>query len=78
MRTTLDIDDDVLELAKDLAASQKRTAGKVISMLVRKGYQASHPIESPKNTRNGVEMLPRRGEAISLAHVQKLLDEEGL
>jgi len=30
MRTTLDIDDDVLAAAKELAAGQKTTAGKMI------------------------------------------------
>ena len=28
MRTTLDIDDDVLQAAKELARSEKKTAGK--------------------------------------------------
>ena len=35
MRTTLDIDDDVLRLVKDVAAARKQTAGKVISDLAR-------------------------------------------
>jgi hypothetical protein len=33
MRTTLDIDDDVLAAAKELASGQRTTAGKVISDL---------------------------------------------
>ena len=37
MRTTLDIDDDVLRAAKDLARRQKKTAGAVISALARMG-----------------------------------------
>lgn len=40
MRTTLDIDVDVLAVAKELAASQRKTAGKVISELARKGLQS--------------------------------------
>jgi hypothetical protein len=35
MRTTLDIDDDVLAAAIELACGQKTTAGKVISGLAR-------------------------------------------
>ena len=35
MRTTLDIDDDILSAAKQRAADEKTTAGKVISGLVR-------------------------------------------
>ena len=37
MRTTLDLDDDVLLYAKELARRQKRTAGEVISELARIG-----------------------------------------
>jgi len=36
MRTTLDIDDDVLAAAKELAKAQKSSAGEVISGLARK------------------------------------------
>ncbi len=35
MRTTLDIDDDVLKAAKDLGRRRHETAGKVISCLAR-------------------------------------------
>jgi hypothetical protein len=37
MRTTVDIDDDVLAAAKALAASERRSLGKVLSDLVRRG-----------------------------------------
>lgn len=39
MRTTLDLDDDVLISAKDMARRQKRTAGDVISELARIGLR---------------------------------------
>ena len=35
MRTTLDIDDDVLEAVKELAAREKKTAGAKLSELAR-------------------------------------------
>jgi hypothetical protein len=35
MRTTINIEDDMLEAAKDLARWQKLSAGKVISSLLR-------------------------------------------
>jgi len=56
MRTTLDLDDDVLQAAKELAQIRKSTAGKVLSELARRG------LESPRATksRNGVPLLPRR------------------
>ena len=38
MLITLDIDDDVLQAAKDLARHEKTTAGAMISELVRKAW----------------------------------------
>jgi hypothetical protein len=37
MRTILDIDDDILQVAKELARAEKKTAGQVLSELARKG-----------------------------------------
>jgi len=37
MRTTLDIDDDVLQAAKELAQRDKKTTGEMLSELARKG-----------------------------------------
>jgi hypothetical protein len=55
MRTTLDIDDDVLQAAKELADHRKTTAGKVLSDLAR---QALEPT-GRQAVRNGVPVLPR-------------------
>ena len=56
MRTTLDIDDDLLHVAKELAAARGRTTGQVLSALARQGLT---PARSPR-LRNGVPLLPRR------------------
>ena len=40
MRTTLDIDDDVLQAAKEIAGEPRLTAGQVLSELARKGARA--------------------------------------
>lgn len=56
MRTTLDIDDDVLQAAKELGALQGKTAGQVVSELARKGLAPA----APRRDRNGVPVLPRR------------------
>ena len=39
MRTTVSIDDDVLNAAKSLATQQRKSLGRVISDLMRKGLQ---------------------------------------
>ena len=56
VRTTLDLDDDVLQAAKELAAARRTTAGKVISDLARKGLE---PARSGR-VRNGVPLFTRR------------------
>jgi hypothetical protein len=70
MRTTLDIDDDVLQAAKELAACRKSTAGKVLSGLAR---TALRPAESDR-CRNGVPVLPARG-ADAPRSTMKLVNE---
>ncbi len=40
MRTTLDIDDDVLAVARDLAKAERRSIGEVVSELMRLGLGA--------------------------------------
>ena len=78
MRTTLDIEDDVLQAAKELALREGGTAGQVISALARRGLAA--PAGKPKKSRrmrSGVPLLASRGEVVTLEHVQKLMDQEG-
>jgi hypothetical protein len=57
MRTTLDIDEDVLQAAKELAAARGRTAGQIVSELARAGLR---PPGHAVRVRNGVPLLPRR------------------
>ena len=58
MRTTLDIDADVLQAAKEMASVQGTTVGRVISDLVRKALAPAPPIT---RMRNGVPLMPSRG-----------------
>ncbi len=45
MKTTLDIDADILKAAKVLADAEQKSLGQVLSELVRKGLAASAPGE---------------------------------
>ncbi len=74
MRTTLEIDDDVLAAAKELAARQNTTAGKMISEMARRGIQSRHGKGSSKH-RNGFEILPADKRVVTPDLVQKLLEE---
>ena len=79
MRTTLDIDDDVLQAAKELAQREKRTAGKVLSELARRGLAAPAARSGSRTPlRHGVPVLASRGESVTLDHVQRLRDEQGV
>jgi hypothetical protein len=74
VRTTLDIDDDVLQAAKELAVARRKTTGQVLSELAREALE-------PKQTftlRNGVPVLPHRPGAprITVEDVERWLDEE--
>jgi hypothetical protein len=80
MRTTLDIDDDVLAAAKELAKARKSTAGEVISDLARKALTVPEPTgaKGPGGTvlKNGWYVLPSRGgPPVTSELVQRLLDE---
>ncbi|MGE5361651.1 MAG: hypothetical protein ACM3NQ_21760 [Bacteroidales bacterium] len=74
MRTTLDIDDDVLQAAKEIAETRRSTAGKVLSDLARAGLRPRHA----GRVRNGVPLLPCRGASAprpTMKLVNELRDE---
>jgi hypothetical protein len=74
MRTTLDLDEDVLEAIKEIAQVRRQTAGRVASDLVRK---ALVPAERKETVRNGVPILHgRSGRILTSAQVKRVLDEE--
>lgn len=55
MRSTLDIEDDVLQAAMELAASVRSTAGAVLSRLARVGLKLGSP--SPGKSPKVLEMV---------------------
>ena len=76
MRTTLDLDADVLQAIKEIGALKRKTAGQVLSELARKALvPACQPIG---RVRNGVPLLPSvPGRRITtLADVNRLRDAE--
>lgn len=76
MRTTIDIDEDVLLAAKELAAARGTTAGKVLSELARRGLTPADA--GPPTTRNGVPVMPLRpggAPRVTMHQVNGLRDE---
>jgi hypothetical protein len=77
MRTTLDIDDDILQAAKELAEREKSTAGRVISALARRALSSSPSAGKVKN-RGGIPVIPSRREIVNLQKIERLMDDEGV
>ena len=75
MRTTLDIDDDLLQAARKIAATERTTMGRVISALARRGLATVRP---KIRARNGVPLLPRTPgvRALTMKDVNEIRDEE--
>lgn len=77
MRTTVNLDADVLMAVQERARREKRTAGAVLSDLARQaltGHQRRP--ESPGTERHGFRPLPRRGAAISNTLIDRLREDE--
>jgi hypothetical protein len=79
MRTTLDIDDDVLLASKELARRQHCTTSQVISELARQGLRApaSSSATSPASF-FGFRPFSSRGAPVSDETVNRLRDEAGI
>ncbi len=75
MRTTLNLDDDVLFSAHELAKLQKKTAGQVISELVRQALQARTTPSGETEAVQGFRPFPARGALVTNEIVDKLREE---
>ena len=73
MRTTLDLDEDVVSAAKELAAEQHRSLGSMISELARRGLTPAR-IEADGDL--PVIRVPAGTPPITLEMVRRALDEE--
>ena len=74
MRTTLTIDDDALDAARERAGLEHKTIGEVISSLARQGLCPSQTVQT---VRNGVPQLSIQPGAtsVTLDLIKKLMDE---
>jgi hypothetical protein len=81
MRTTLDIQDDILMAAKELARSQRKSAGEVLSELARKGLAQPGPGDAEAEDElaaMGFYPMPRRGVIITNELIRQIREEEGI
>ena len=81
MRTTLNIDDDVLVAAKELARRERKTAGEFVSELMREALRArANPSAAGRSKRNlyGFEPIPAGGAVVTNELVDQLREELGI
>lgn len=76
MRTTLSIDDDVLDAVKERARREHRTAGEVLSELAREALTRPSRRSGRKRSFHGFHPLPSRGRPVTNALIDELRDEE--
>lgn len=82
MRTTVDLEPDVIQAAKEWALRERTSAGKVITKFFRQGIRcvnAGHKQGSEPTfvNKNGMRVLGQReGPIVTLEHVRRLMDEE--
>ncbi len=81
MRTTLNIDTELLIAAKELAEREHKTAGHVISELLRQALRARAVQARTKRQSNrdiyGFRPVPSRGGIVTNQHINDLRDELG-
>lgn len=82
MRTTLDIDDDVLAAVKELGRQQGRSAGQMVSTLLRQALTGAETAAAPARRRarsvGGFRPFGSRGTAVGNQVIDALRDAEGI
>ena len=75
MRTTLNLDDDVLAAVRDRARRERRSVGDVLSDLARQALVGREPT-APDAGFHGFRPLPHRGRLVSNELVDQLREDE--
>ena len=78
MRTTLDVDIDVLRAAKELAKRKKKSTGQVVSELVRTALTAPPPpatAAEPDST-YGFRPFAKRGGLVTNEMIDRLREDD--
>ncbi len=82
MRTTLNIDTELLVAAKQLAERENKTAGQIISELLRQALNARagdvQTTEVLDRKLSGFQPVPSRGGVVTNEHINTLREELGV
>ena len=77
MRTTVTLDPDIYDAAMQMAQISGKRLGAVLSELARRGLQPS-PATHRKSRRFPTFDIPAGAPRISVARLQRVMDEEGI
>ena len=80
MRTTIDIEDDVLAAARELARLQHVSAGQIVSRLVREALTGRQDMRTDADAKvvGGFRPFAARGVTVSNDQINGLRDQEGV
>lgn len=77
MRTTLEIDNDVLQAARELSKHHKKTIGAIISELARKALNAVPKDQaSEPEVIYGFQPFPKDGKVVTNEMIDRLRQED--
>jgi hypothetical protein len=78
VRTTLDIDDDVLQAAKERARRDRKTTGEVISELARQALTTPRQGSAARQPKPlyGFRPFPKRGGVVTNELIDKLREDD--
>ena len=80
MRTTLNLQDDALIAARNVAQRERLSLGDAVSALIRRGACAPDTAAAAATPalRGRFALLPVRDEVITPQHIRTLMDHEGI
>ena len=81
MRTTINLAEDAVIAARNVAQRERLSLGEAISELIRRGASAGSPATHPRGApalRGRFALLPQRGETVTPQRVRDLMDREGI
>lgn len=76
MRTTVNLDDDVLFAVQERAKRERRSAGQVLSDLARVALTGPAIDPASAEERHGFAPLPKRGGAVSNALIDRIREDD--
>ena len=81
MRTTINLAEDAVIAACNVAQRERLSLGDAISELIRRGANAGAPVARERAApalRGRFALLPARDELITPQHVRELMEREGI